>query len=132
LLEPEAEMSAPGTDREIWPSLPYERWRDTCVTLQLWTQIVGKIRLSLTPWLNHSWHVALYVTARGLTTSPIPFGERAFQIDFDFIDHMLHLEASDGARRKFELRPRIDVRLLCGSDPILGRDGNQDAHRPIS
>lgn len=106
LLEPEAEMSAPGTDREIWPSLPYERWRDTYVTLQLWTQIVGKIRLSLTPWLNHSWHVALYVTARGLTTSPIPLGGRVFQIDFDFIDHLLRLETSDGARRQLELRPR--------------------------
>jgi hypothetical protein len=106
LLEPEVQMSAPGTDRDIWPHLPYERWRDACVTLQLWTQIVGKIRLSLTPWLNHSWHVTLYVTARGLTTSPIPFGDRAFQIEFDFIDHRLHCEASDGARRRLELRPR--------------------------
>ncbi len=70
-------------DLETWPDLPYEAGRETCATLQLWSQIVGKIRLSLTPWLNHSWHVTLYVTARGLTTSPIPYGERIFQIDFD-------------------------------------------------
>src|ERR1044071_5431567 len=74
---------------ESWPELPYAPWRDTCATLQLWTQIVGKIRLARTPWLNHSWHVTLYVTARGLTTGPIPDGERSFQIDFDFIDHVL-------------------------------------------
>jgi hypothetical protein len=91
-------------NREAWPDLPYEVWRDTCVTLQLWTQIVGKIRLSQTPWLNHSWHVALYVTARGLTTSPIPFGERIFQIDFDFIDHLLLVEVSNGAQRQLPLR----------------------------
>ena len=93
-------MNSPQTDREIWPALPYERWRDTCVTLQLWTQIVGKIRLARTPWLNHSWHVALYVTARGLTTSPIPDGTRTFQIDFDFIDHDLRIATSDGAQRQ--------------------------------
>ena len=91
-------------DREAWPDLPYEVWRNTCATLQLWTQIVGKIRLSQTPWLNHSWHVALYVTARGLTTSPIPFGERIFQIDFDFIDHLLLVEVSNGAQRQLPLR----------------------------
>ena len=77
-----------------------------CVTLQLWTQIVGKIRLSLTPWLNHSWHVTLYVTARGLTTSPIPYGPRVFQISFDFIDHQLRIETSDGAQRQLPLRPQ--------------------------
>ncbi len=99
-------MNAPQTDREIWPELPYEGWRDSCVTLQLWTQIIGKIRLLLTPWLNHSWHVTLYVTARGLTTSPIPFGTRIFQIDFDFIDHQLRMETSDGAQRQLPLRPQ--------------------------
>jgi len=71
----------------------------------LWTQIVGKIRLARTPWLNHSWHVALYVTARGLTTSPIPDGGRTFQIDFDFIDHVLWLRTSDGHFRQVVLRP---------------------------
>ena len=99
-------MNSPQTEREPWPDLPYERWRDTCVTLQLWTQIVGKIRLALTPWLNHSWHVTLYVTARGLTTSPIPYGQRVFQITFDFIDHQLRIETSDGAQRQLPLRPQ--------------------------
>src|SRR5450631_4584850 len=84
-------------DRESWPDLRYELWQKTCATLQLWTQIVGKIRLSQTPWLNHSWHVTLYVTARGLTTSPIPFGERIFQIEFDFINHLLRVDTSEGA-----------------------------------
>lgn len=91
-------------DRNEWPDLPLSAWRETCDTLHLWTQIVGKIRLSQTPWLNHSWHVTLYVTARGLTTSLIPYGERAFQIDFDFIDHMLTIAASDGERRQTPLR----------------------------
>jgi hypothetical protein len=94
--------SVPGV-REAWPDLPYAAWRDTCETLHLWTQIVGKIRLAKTPWLNHSWHVALYVTARGLTTSPIPDGARSFQIDFDFIDHLLRIAASDGKQRQLPL-----------------------------
>src|SRR4029077_6692597 len=85
-----ADMNSRERDREAWPDLPYRVWKDTCATLQLWTQIVGKIRLSQTPWLNHSWHVALYMTARGLTTSPIPFGERVFQIDLDFIPRAAH------------------------------------------
>jgi hypothetical protein len=86
-----------------WPELPTAAWRETYATLQLWTQIVGKIRLVRTPWLNHSWHVALYVTARGLTTSPIPDGIRTFQIDIDFIDHALLISTSDGATRGFAL-----------------------------
>jgi hypothetical protein len=86
-----------------WPELPAAAWRETCETLHLWTQIVGKIRLVRAPWLNHSWHVVLYVTARGLTTSPIPDGTRSFQIDFDFIDHHLRISTSDGARRQFAL-----------------------------
>ena len=86
-----------------WPDLPLADWRDTCVTLQLWTQIVGKIRLTLTPWLNHSWHVTLYVTPRGLSTSPIPDGLRSFEIAFDFIDPLLKISTSDGASRQFAL-----------------------------
>ena len=86
-----------------WPQLPTAEWRETYATLHLWSQIVGKIRLVRTPWLNHSWHVALYVTARGLTTSPIPDGTRYFQIDFDFIDHALRISVSDGATRQFAL-----------------------------
>jgi Family of unknown function (DUF5996) len=86
-----------------WPELPTAQWRETYATLQLWTQIVGKIRLVRSPWLNHSWHVALYVAARGLTTSPIPDGARTFQIDFDFIDHVLRISTSDGQQRQFAL-----------------------------
>ena len=84
--------------QERWPELPYAAWKDTRDTLHLWTQAVGKIRLALTPWQNHSWHVALYVTVRGLTTSPIPWRGSSFQIDFDFIDHVLWVQDS---RRPF-------------------------------
>jgi hypothetical protein len=87
----------------FWPELPLAAWRDTCATLQLFTQIVGKIRLSRTPWLNHSWHVTLYVTARGLSTSPVPAGNGDFEIEFDFIDHLLHIRNSDGTARQFAL-----------------------------
>ena len=83
--------------------MPLEAWKPTYETLHRWTQIVGKIRLSLTPWTNHSWHATLYVTARGLTTSPIPWRDRTFQIDFDFIDHRLVIRCSDGAERSIPL-----------------------------
>jgi uncharacterized protein DUF5996 len=86
-----------------WPELPTAAWRETYATLHLWTQIVGKIRLARAPWLNHSWHVALYVTTSGLTTSPIPDGTRTFQIDFDFINHQLKISTSDGAARQLGL-----------------------------
>jgi hypothetical protein len=89
--------------QQSWPELPYAAWRATSETLQLWTQIVGKIRLARTPWLNHSWHVALYVTARGLTTSPVPDGARSFQIDFDFLDQNLRISTSDGGLRQLPL-----------------------------
>jgi hypothetical protein len=89
-----------------WPTLPFTEWKDTCATLHLWTQIVGKIRLVKTPWVNHSWHVVLYLTSRGLTTSPIPYGSRTFQIDFDFLDHRLLLQTSDGSVRTMSLAPR--------------------------
>src|ERR1700754_4385258 len=86
-----------------WPELPVAGWRETYDTLHLWTQIVGKIRYARSPWLNHSWHVALYVTTRGLTTSPIPDGARTFQIDFDFVDHVLRIATSGGEQRKLSL-----------------------------
>ncbi len=86
-----------------WPELPTAAWRETYETLHLWTQIVGKIRLARTPWLNHSWHVALYVTARGLTTSPISEGAGTFQIDLDFIDHVLRISTGGGAERELAL-----------------------------
>lgn len=91
---------------EPWPALPYAAWKDTCTTLHLWTQVVGKVRLVQTPWVNHSWHVAYYVTARGLTTSPIRHGERIFQIDFDFIDHRLLIQTGEGELRTLPLKPR--------------------------
>ena len=90
----------------VWPALPFAEWKDTAITLHMWTQIVGKIRLTLTPWTNHSWHVTLYVTSRGLTTSPIPHGICTFEIQFDFINHQLLVDKSDGARRKLELKPQ--------------------------
>src|SRR6478672_9902125 len=92
-----------GIPQTAWPDLPTAAWRDTYATLHLWTQIVGKIRLTKSPWLNHSWHVTFYVTTRGLTTSPIPDGDRSFQIDFDFIDHTLRISTSDGAQRQCAL-----------------------------
>ena len=91
---------------EVWPTLALEAWSDTCATLHMWAQIVGKIRLTQSPWVNHSWHVTLYVTARGLTTSPIPYDTRTFQIDFDFISHELTIESSDGGVGKFPLQPQ--------------------------
>lgn len=91
---------------ENWPALPFAEWKDTGATLHMWSQIVGKIRLARTPWMNHSWHVTLYVTARGLTTTPIPDGERTFEISFDFIDHRLLIEVSTGETRVVPLQPR--------------------------
>lgn len=90
----------------MWPELPYAAWRDTLQTVHLWTQIVGKIRLTLTPWLNHSWHVPLYVTARGLGTSPIPIGTEILEIDFDFIGHRIAVRTSHGAEDGFPLTPQ--------------------------
>jgi hypothetical protein len=89
----------------VWPNLPYAAWRDTLQTVHLWSQIVGKVRLTLTPWLNHSWHVPLYVTARGLGTSPIPIGDEILEIDFDFIGHRLTARTSRGDEDGFPLAP---------------------------
>jgi Family of unknown function (DUF5996) len=108
---------------ERWPELPYAAWKDSRNTLHLWTQVVGKIRLALTPWLNHSWHVALYVTARGLTTSPIPDGARSIQIDFDFIDHVLWLRTSDGHYRQVMLRPMPVAEFYAETMAALGQLG---------
>ncbi|HVQ14111.1 MAG TPA: DUF5996 family protein [Vicinamibacterales bacterium] len=91
---------------DVWPELPLAAWQDTFATLHLWTQIVGKIRLVKSPWLNHSWHATLYVTSRGLTTSPIPDGARTFDLEFDFIAHRLELRSSDGRREEVPLRPQ--------------------------
>lgn len=91
---------------EPWPSLPLEAWADTYATLHLWTQIAGKVRLVQSAPINHCWHTTLYVTARGLTTSPVPHGTRTFQIDFDFIDHQLIVQSSDGGTGRFALEPQ--------------------------
>jgi hypothetical protein len=93
-------------DRHAWPDLPYPAWRETAATLQLWTQIVGKVRLSLTPWVNHSWQVPLYVTARGLGTSPIPVGSEVLEIELDLLDHRLTARTSRGEARSFRLEPQ--------------------------
>ena len=90
---------------EAWPDIPYESWKESCATLHLWTQIVGKYRLRRTPWINHGWHATFYVTARGLTTSLIPVGSRGVQFDFDFVSHELIGAVTDGSRRTFALEP---------------------------
>ncbi len=87
-----------------WPALPFAAWKDTAATLHMWTQIIGKVRLALTPWLNHSWHVTLYVTARGLTTSPIASNGVCYEIEFDFMRHALLFRSSEGADRTLPLR----------------------------
>src|SRR6266436_120306 len=101
--------SQPRTSKatvDVWPRLPLKEWQDTYSTLHMWTQIVGKIRLTQTPLINHWWNTTLYVTSRGLTTSPIPYGNRTFQIDFDFLDHRLRIWANDGAMSSLTLAPR--------------------------
>ncbi len=89
----------------LWPALPLARWCDTSETLHLWTQVIGKARLIQTPWLNHSWHVTLYVTARGLSTGPVPHGHDVFELELDLIAHQLLVRTSQGGRREIELGP---------------------------
>ncbi|MDB5007016.1 MAG: hypothetical protein JWP45_1409 [Mucilaginibacter sp.] len=89
-----------------WPKLIYDNLKDTLQTVQLWTQIVGKIRMVNTPWINHGWHVTLYVSSRGLSTGRIPYGNNSFQIDFDFIEHQLVVSASDGGLKRLRLQPK--------------------------
>lgn len=91
---------------DSWPELKFSEWQDTCATLHMWTQVVGKIRLKQTPLVNHWWNVPLYVSARGLTTSAIPYGDRIFELEFDFIDHDLVIKCSDGAATRLPLRPQ--------------------------
>lgn len=99
---------------EVWPPLPLSAWQESYATLHMWTQVVGKIRLALAPPVNHGWHVTLYVTARGLTTSAIPHGTRTFQIDFDFLDPRLRILADDGATRQLPLEPRSVASFYTG------------------
>src|SRR5690242_7824336 len=88
---------------ECWPALPFSSWKDTCATLHMWTQIVGKVRMALTPLINHWWNVPLYVSARGLTTSLMHAGGRGLEVEFDFVDHALHLRTADGQSRTVAL-----------------------------
>ena len=100
-------MSAlPQTPNIPWPELPLQAWQDTYATLHMWTQVVGKIRLALSPRLNHWWEVPLYVNARGLTTSAIPYGDGIFEVQFDFIDHNLEIETSWGSNKTLALKPQ--------------------------
>ena len=104
--EAEARNTAVSDSPGCWPALPLDAWQGTRDTLHMWTQIVGKVRLALTPKVNHWWNVALYVTARGLTTSVIPYGERVFEIEFDFLEHQLIIQTCDPARKTIPLAPR--------------------------
>jgi len=114
-----------GSDRinTVWPELPLQAWQDTCSTLHMWTQIVGKIKLRLAPMINHWWQVALYVTARGLTTSPLPSRKMYFQIDFDFIDHEMRIITDSGRSRSIELKPRSVADFYNATMEALGSLG---------
>jgi hypothetical protein len=104
MAEPQLAGSFPSS--AAWPPLPLEEWEPTRATLHMWTQVVGKLRLALAPMINHWWQVPLYVTARGLTTSAMPLGNRYLQVDFDLLAHRLRIERSDGERRDMALEPR--------------------------
>jgi hypothetical protein len=121
MVDANAKMAANTAD--VWPSLPLEEWKDTYATLHMWTQVVGKIRLALTPLVNHWWNVPLYLTPRGLTTSAMPYDERTFEIDFDFIDHKLPIVCSDGARELIDLYPRSVAQFYSEVMEALGRLG---------
>src|SRR5438128_2357211 len=105
-------MAAMSGARDLtWPSLPLEAWSDTHATLHMWLQIAGKVRLVQSPWVNHSWHVTLYVTPRGLTTSAIPYGDRTFEIAFDFLAHQLLVTSTDGGTGRVPLEPQSVARF---------------------
>ena len=110
--------STTGADLAAWPALPLDAWADTCTTLHLWTQVIGKIRLAHAPMVNHWWQVPLYVTARGLTTSLIPYDSRSFQIDFDFCAQELVLRSTDSAVDRMALAPRSVADFYA---EVLGR-----------
>ena len=101
----------PRAERSAWPGLPGAEWTDTLETVHMWTQIVGKVRTTLAPWTNHSWSSTLYVTSRGLTTSPIPYDGRTLEVEFDFVEHRLPIRASDGLRRSLSLEPKSVARF---------------------
>lgn len=110
-------------EAECWPELHLAEWKDTCATLHMWTQVVGKVRLKLTPLVNHWWNVPLYVTARGLTTSRIPYGARAFELRFDFVAHQLVLETSEGTVKKLKLEPMTVAEFYAKCMEMLHGEG---------
>jgi hypothetical protein len=115
---------------EVWPSLPLDAWKDTYATLHMWVQIVGKIRLVQSAWVNHSWHVTLYVTARGLTTGPVPHGNRTFHIDFDFVDHAVTVQSSDGRSGRVPLHPQSVAKFYASlMEQMAKLDLHVDIHR---
>lgn len=114
----------PGGPGDAWPALPpLADWQDTCTTVHMWTQLAGKIRLERAPWLNHSWGSTLYVTTRGLTTSPIPYERRTFALDFDFVDHVLRISTSEGTERSFALEPMSVAEFYRKTMAALGALG---------
>ena len=116
-------MHAAADQPECWPSLPLDSWRDTYATLHMWTQMVGKVRLRLTPLVNHWWNVPLYVSARGLTTSRVPYGQRSFELRFDFMRHQLVLETTDGILKTLPLLPRSVAEFYGEFMGMLGSAG---------
>jgi len=130
------------TAATAWPRLRVADWTDTRETVHLWTQIVGKIRMAHTPMLNHWWHVTLYVTARGLSTSAIPYRDGVFELEFDFLDHQMVLRADDGRHRRITLRPKpvaqfyaetLDALRELGIDTqIHGRPNEVDVAIPFA
>jgi hypothetical protein len=120
-----------NADPRIWPELSFMAWRDTALTLQLWLQVVGKIRLALSPWLKHSWQVPFYVTARGLGTSLIPNGSEAIEIEFDFIGHRLTGRNSQGAVAQFPLRPMTVAEFFQGVLGMLHELGARPTINPL-
>jgi hypothetical protein len=121
-------MSQQTATDEIWPALPWEDWKDTATTLHMWMQMVGKTRLALTPRENHWWNVPLYVTPRGLSTWSMPYHDDLFDIEFDFVDHQLHVRLSSGESKSIALRPQsvaafygeyLDLLRSFGIDPKI-------------
>ena len=126
-----ASTSERSVDAAVWPPLPFEAWRETCATLHMWLQIVGKTRLALAPMENHWWQVALYLTPRGLTTSAMAYGGHTFSADFDFLDHHLYLRMSDGATRAVPLMPRSVADFYAAYVEALRSLGLEIRIRPV-
>ncbi len=121
----------PSQDDErgaLWPALPYQAWQETRETLHMWTQIVGKVKLELVPFLNEWWEVGFTVTARGLTSATIPFGDRIFQVDFDFLDHRVDVVTVDGAKRTIELVAMPVADFYAGGHVDARRPRRRDRH----